>query len=78
MYTSPADTLQEYLHLHQITPEKFAEISGMPVREVHGLLEGRLTFTALRANHLAAAFNTKTEVWLEDKSSRQLETSSLS
>ena len=78
MHQSPSTMLQEYLHLYGFTPQEFAQISGMPESEIRGLLENRLTFTALRANHLAAVFNTKTDIWLEDKDNKELETGPLS
>ncbi len=71
MHQSPADILQQYLQTHQITPQEFAHISGMPLTEVHGLLEGRLSFSMLRAHHLAAVFNTDTELWLYGQEGRR-------
>jgi len=50
----------------------------MPESEIRGLLENRLTFTALRANHLAAVFNTNTKIWLEDTDNEEVETGPLS
>lgn len=67
MYQSPATLLQHYLNHHKITPQKFAQISGMPLTEVLGILKGELPVTILRANHLAAAFDTKAEIWLHSK-----------
>jgi len=78
MHQSPSTILQEYLRLYGVTPQEFAQISGMPESEIRGLLESRLTFTALRANHLAAVFNTNTETWLEDKDNKEVETGFLS
>lgn len=66
MRLSPADRLQEYLSKHNITPEKFSRISGMPLSEVVGIMEGRLPITTLRAHHLAAVFDTKAEIWLAE------------
>lgn len=64
MHQSPAQLLQKYLNHHNITPQKFARISGMPLTEVIGILKGKLPVTVLRANHLAVAFDTSTEIWL--------------
>jgi plasmid maintenance system antidote protein VapI len=73
-YQSTSEKLQEHLNCYELSPEEFAKISGMPLTEVQGLLEGRLSFTILRANHLAAAFCTKTEIWLngQQKSPEQV------
>lgn len=78
MPQSPSTILQEYLRLYGFSLQEFAQISGMPESEIRGLLENRLTFTALRANHLAAVFNTNTDLWLEGKENEQVETSPLS
>lgn len=39
----------------------------MPLSEVNGLLERRLTFTILRAYHLAAVFDTQPDIWLSNQ-----------
>lgn len=67
MYQSSSHTLQKYLREYGLTPLEFAQISGMPISEVRGLLQGYLPFTALRANHLAAVFNTSTETWRSEQ-----------
>lgn len=68
MHQAPAKRLKEYLDCHNITPQKFARISGMPLTEVIGILKGKLPVTILRANHLAAAFDTDPEIWLSKTS----------
>ncbi len=67
MHQSSAELLKEHLHQNRLTPQKFARISGMPLTEVYGILKGRLPITKLRANHLAAAFNTKTDLWVDQQ-----------
>lgn len=64
MRPSPSRTLQEYLDRNQLTPREFAQLSGMPLTEVIGLLSGRLPFSMLHAYHLSAIFNTELSVWL--------------
>lgn len=64
MQQTPAKLLQEHLDQHDMTPEEFAQISAMPLAEVQGLLDGELPLTTLRANHLAAAFDTEPDIWL--------------
>ena len=78
MPQSPSTILQEYLRLHEFSPQEFSHISGMPESEIRGLLESRLTFTALRANHLAAVFNTNTEIWLADTDNEEVQTGPVS
>ncbi|MGM0545349.1 MAG: hypothetical protein ACQEST_01400 [Bacteroidota bacterium] len=65
-HSSPTELFKQYLYQKDITPEEFAGISGMPLTEVMGLLEGELPVTTLRAYHLAAAFDTDVEMWLND------------
>ncbi len=64
MKQNPAKLLQQYFEQHDITPQEFAQISGMPLNEVMGIIEGELPVTFLRANHLAAAFDTDPDKWL--------------
>lgn len=64
MHLSPSDRFKKYLRKKNITPRVFSRISGMPLREVQGILKGELPVTILRANHLAAVFDTDTDVWL--------------
>lgn len=68
MHQTPRELLKKKLQQHNLSPQKFSEISGMPLSEINGLLEGRLSFTILRANHLAAVFNTDPELWLNGRS----------
>lgn len=63
----PSAMLEKKLKQHNLSPQKFARISGMPLTEIKGLLEGRLPFTILRAYHLAAVFDTQPDVWLSDQ-----------
>jgi len=77
MHQSPSEILQDYLQLYHITPQQFARLSGMPIGEVRGLLEGSLAFTELRANHLAAVFNTPTNIWLSGRAKKSKPTTSL-
>lgn len=72
MHQSSAKLLQEYLNRHGYSPQEFAYISGMPLTEVIGILEGRLAITKLRANHLAAAFNTNPKMWMDKTASKVL------
>lgn len=64
MRHTPAQLLQEYLEQHDMTPQEFAQISAMPLAEVKGILDGELPVTTLRANHLAAVFDTDPDRWL--------------
>lgn len=66
MHQSPAQLLQTYLDNRDITPQQFAHMSGMPLTEVTGILDGELPVTELRAHHLAAALDTKADVWLPE------------
>lgn len=68
MHQTPRELLKKKLKRNNLTPQRFSKISGMPISEINGLLEGRLPFTILRANHLAAVFNTDTELWLNGRS----------
>jgi len=63
MLESPA-ILQQFLTHHHLSPQQFATISGMPLTEVRGLLDGNLDITIMRAHHLAAVFETSPELWL--------------
>lgn len=61
----PAALFKEYLDIYGYSPQQFARLSGMPLNEVHGIMDGRLDITKLRANHLAAVFNTPTHIWTD-------------
>lgn len=64
MHQSSAKLFKHYLQKQNITPQEFSQMSGMPLTEVVGLLKGELPVTSLRANHLAAVFDTDVDMWL--------------
>lgn len=65
MHQSPSELFEYYLDEQNISPRVFSELSGMPITEVQGLLDGELPITKLRAHHLATVFNTDVDLWLE-------------
>jgi plasmid maintenance system antidote protein VapI len=72
MHQSAAQLLKKFLRKKDISIRKFSQISGMPKTEVQGILEGDLPISNLRAHHLAAAFDTKVELWLNrDRKNRE-------
>ncbi|PAU93697.1 hypothetical protein CK503_11135 [Aliifodinibius salipaludis] len=66
MHQSPIQLFKKYLRKKDISPQEFSQISGMPETEVHGIMEGDLPITNLRAHHLAVTFDTDVEVWFKD------------
>ncbi len=72
MHQSLSELFEYYLNEQNISPREFSDMSGMPITEVQGLLDGELPITKLRAHHLAAVFNTDVEIWLkQDNPPRQ-------
>ena len=76
MQANPSQTLHNYLQMHNLTAEDFADLSGMPVSEVNGILQGKLRITRLRSNHLAAVFNMDTK-GLKENETRTSRSSSI-
>ncbi|NGP89662.1 hypothetical protein [Fodinibius halophilus] len=67
MRTKGGHLLKQYLETHNISAETFSRLSGMPLPEVKGILENRLSITDLRAHHLAVAFETDPQLWEEEQ-----------
>lgn len=68
MTQSSAKLFKQYLRKENISPQAFAQRSGMPETEVRGILNGELSITNLRAYHLAIAFDTDVEMWVHKNS----------
>lgn len=72
MHQSPIQLFKKYLREEDISPQEFSQISGMPETEVQGIMEGDLPITSLRAHHLAAAFDTEVEMWLNGDREKEI------
>lgn len=64
MHQSAAQLLKKFLREKDISKQEFSKLSGMPETEVQGIIDGDLPISNLRAYHLAAAFDTDVELWL--------------
>jgi plasmid maintenance system antidote protein VapI len=70
MHQHPIQLFKKYLRKENISIQEFSQMSGMPETEVRGLMDGELPITDLRAHHLAAAFDTDVEIWLNGNSEK--------
>ena len=73
MHQSAAQLLKKLLRKKDLSTQEFSQISGMPETEVQGIIEGDLPISNLRAHHLAAAFDTDVELWLnKDRTNKEI------